>query len=258
MRTWTAFASGLALCLLSLRSSIATDNSALKDEIRQRWLGRLDGRHFTAIVLLLLEHDGKSEKRKVAVWRDDENGRERLMARFEEPYDMRGVGLLYIQNFDRPNDYFLYQPSTGKVRRIAESLAREDIYGIDLEYLGFGVAQREPVDVENADFDMLDGHRVLRLVQHARSTNPRFDQEVVWIDPSSYIPLQVVHYRHGDVVLRVRTEQVESIQGVPTPVRSSFEREARQETVLMSVEHIDYESTIPDAYFSTFSLVEKR
>jgi hypothetical protein len=244
--------------MLTLRASIASDNSALQEEIRQRWLGRLNGRHFTATVDLTLEHNGKSEKRKVAVWRDDEHGRERLMARFEEPYDMRGVGLLYLQNLDHPNDYFLYQPSTGRVRRIAESLAREDIYGIDLEYLGFGVAQREPVDVENAGFDLLDGHRVLRLVQHARTTNPRFDREAVWIDPSTYIPLQVVHYRQGEVVLLVRTEQVESIQGVPTPVRSSFQRQAKQETVLMTVEHIDYEERIPDVYFSTFSLVEKR
>ena len=251
-------ASILAICLLSLRGSSADDNPLPKEEIMQRWLTRLDGRHFTAMVVLTLDRDGKREQRKVAVWRDDEHGRERLMARFEEPYDMRGVGLLYIQNLDRPNDYFLYQPATGRVRRIPESLAREDIYGIDLEYLGFGFAQREPADVEAVDSEVLGGVRVLRFTQRARSPNSRFDRETIWIDPSTYISLQTVHYRHGEIVLRARTEEIKLVQGVPTPIRSSFEREAKQETVSLTVEHIDYEAAIPEAYFSTFALVQKR
>jgi hypothetical protein len=258
MRARTAWIAILALCLTTPCGSIASDTATPEKEIMQRWLGRLDGRHFAAVVMLTLERTGMTEERKVAVWRDDEHGRERLMARFEEPYDMRGVGLLYIQNLDRPNDYFLYQPSIKRVRRISQSLAREDIYGIDLEYLGFGLAQREPVDVEAINFDLLDGHKVLRVKQRARSTNPRFDLEIVWIDPSTYVPLQTIHYHNGEMVLRARTEEVQLIQGVPTPTRSSFEREARQETVRMTVEHIDYEATIPEVYFSTFSLVENR
>lgn len=258
MKFTTVLASIVAICLLTAHGSNAGDNPMPQEEIRQRWLGRLDGRHFTATVGLTLDRDGKTEERKVAVWRDDEHGRERLMARFEEPYDLRGVGLLYIQNLDRPNDYFFYQPSTGRVRRIAESLAREDIYGIDLEYLGFGFAQREPADVEAVHYEDLGDRRVLCFTQHAHTPNSRFDRETIWIDPSTYLPLQIVRSLHGEAVLRARTDEIKVIQGVPTPIRLSFEREAKQETVILTVEHIDYEATIPDVYFSTFALVQRR
>ena len=77
------------------------------------------------------------------------------MARFEEPPDLRGLGLLYIENQDGANEYFLYQPATRRVRRIGQSLAREDVYGIDLEYLGFGLAVGEPTRAESVAPDSL-------------------------------------------------------------------------------------------------------
>jgi hypothetical protein len=180
------------------------------------------------------------------------------MARFEQPYDMRGIGLLYIRNLDRPNDYFFYQPATGRVRRIAESLAREDIYGIDLEYLGFGFAAREPADVESTDYEILGGRRVLRLTERARSPSSPFDREIIWIDPSTYLPLQTVRFHNGAIIFRARTDQVNVIQGVPTPIRTVFERRDKLETVLLTVEEIDYEAHIPEGYFSTFSLIQKQ
>jgi len=258
MKFRVLISSAFLITLLGPYASTSTEPFDSASDVQQRWLSRLDGKHFTAHIALELAHEGKKEERKVTVWRDDESGRERLMARFQEPYDLRGVGLLYLENPERPTDYFLYQPATGRVRRIAESLAREDIYGIDLEFLGFGVAQREPVDVESLDYDVLGGRRVFRLTQRARRPNPRFERETIWIDPSTYLSLQSIHYRHGEIVLQAHTEEVKLIQGVPTPVRSSFEREAKKETVMLTVEEIDYEAAIPEEYFSTLALLQKR
>jgi len=258
MKYSICLASFLIVSVIVPHASGAGDSLLSGEEIRQKCLHRLEGRHFTATVLLTLNRDGRQEKRKVLVWRDDEGGRERLMARFEEPFDLRGVGLLYIQNLDRPNDYFVYQPATGRVRRIAETLAREDIYGIDLEFLGFGFGHGELADVESVDYELLDGRRLLRFTQRAQSPNARFDRETTWVDPSTYLPIQTLHYLHGEVVLRAHTEEVKLVQGIPTPIRLSFNRAAKQETVSLSVEHIDYEAVIPEVYFSTLALVQKR
>ena len=53
------------------------------EEVKRRWLGRLEGCHFTATIRLRVQRSGDEEVRKILVWRDDnETKHERLMARF--------------------------------------------------------------------------------------------------------------------------------------------------------------------------------
>ena len=248
-----------ALAVLSAHQGRADSGPLPADAVRERWLRRLDGRHFSATIALSLDRDGKTEKRRLVAWRDDLGSRrERVMVRFEEPADMRGLGLLYLQNPDRGTDYFLYQPATKRVRRIAESLAREDVYGIDLEFLGFGLAQVEPTRAESVSSEVRSGRSVLRLEETALSPNPRFDRRVTWLDPETFVPLETIRYRGNQEVLRARTETVRSIQGVPTPTRITFDRVTAHEMVTMEVIQIDYEAPIPEAYFSTMALIKQR
>jgi len=227
------------------------------EDVRKNWLGRLDGKHFSATVGLILDRQGKREERRLSVWRDDLGPhRERVLARFEEPFDMRGLGLLYLENPDRPNDYFLYQPALHRVRRIAEALAREDVYGIDLEYLGFGLAQSLPTRAESVTEDSVSGHLTLRLVERTLESNQRFDRRVTWLDPETFIPLRTVRYRGEAEILHGRTEEVRIVQGIPTPTRIVFEEVAPSEIVTMEVTTIDYTAPIPEAYFSTMALIK--
>jgi hypothetical protein len=221
-------------------------------------MGRLDGRHFSARVLLRIERQGNVEERQIDVWRDDQGGaRERVMARFEAPADMRDFALLYLENLDGPNDYFIYQPASQRVRRVPEELVRQDVYGVDLEYLGFAVALVEPAEIESLAWDDLEGRRVLRVSERALRENQRFELRVVWLDPATWVPLRTEHQRRGQVRLTVRTDEVGVVQGTPTPLRVSFERPLDREKVSMQIESIDYERPIPEAFFSTLRLVRE-
>jgi len=227
-------------------------------QVRERWLGRLTNRHFQARVRLAIDRgDGRTEERRIEVFRDDEAGAgERLMARFETPSDMRGLGLLYLENAERSNDYFLYQPAARRVRRVPERLAKEDVYGVDLEYLGFGLALIEPTEPVSAAWASIDGRRVVRLEERALEDNRRFERRVVWLDPGTWIALRTEHWSGGEVRLRATTQRVERIQGVPTPRRVIFERPLEGETVTMFVDAVDYEAPIPKSFFSTLKLIQ--
>jgi Outer membrane lipoprotein-sorting protein len=223
--------------------------------VKQRWQGRLDGRHFSATVRLEMERNGMREERRIEVWRDDQNGnRERLMVRFEEPPELRGLSLLYLESEGRSNDYFLYQPALRRVRRVPETMAREDVYGVDLEYLGFGVAMIEPTQLEEVRAEPLDGRPAFYLRETALRENPRFDERRVWLDPETWIPIKIEHRRHGAVSLVATTQEVRAIQDVATPVRVRFERPG--ETVTMTVGKIEYQASIPEAFFSTLALLK--
>jgi hypothetical protein len=201
----------------------------------------------------------KHEEREIGVWRDDAPGsrQERLMARFRSPPDLRDLALLYIEQLDRPNDYFVYQPELNRVRRLPARLARADVYGVDLEYLGFGVAQIEPTEIESIDIVDLDGRRTVRVRESARQFNQRFDERWVWLDPETWIPLRTQHLRQGRVTLDAQTHEVRIVQGVATPMRVTFERPLEEEVVTMTVDEIDYASPIPESHFSTLALIPR-
>lgn len=227
------------------------------DAARARWRERLAGRHFTASVRLSYTHLDNRSTRWVSVWRDDPKGGERVMVRFDAPPAMRDFALLYLEQAGRPNDYLIYQPELRRVRRISERTASEDIYGVDLEVLAFGVAQNVRTRVESLERLDEDGRPVLRLVERALESNQRFDTRIAYLEPGSFLPLRVEHLREGATVLVATTEERADVQGVATPMRSRFVRPLESSVVEMVVEAIDYEKPIPGAFFSTLSLVHR-
>jgi hypothetical protein len=254
-------ARGLLIAALALLGVVASSSLAgeplTPEEARTRWRERLAGRHFAASVQLAYRYGEDKETRSISVWRDDPKRGERLMARFETPPEMRGFAILYLEQPGRPNDYFIYQPELRRVRRISERTASEDIYGVDLEVLAFGVAQNVPTRAESLETLDLDGRPVLRLVERALEANQRFDTRIAHLDPKSFLPLRVEHVREGATVLIATTEESAVVQGVATPLRSRFVRPLESSEVVMVVESIDYEKPIPGAFFSTLSLVNR-
>jgi hypothetical protein len=226
-------------------------------EAKRRWQERLDGVRFSARVTMTVLSGSDSEGRRISVWRDHGSDGERLMARFEEPAELRGLGLLYLEGHDTPNDYFIYQPATRKVRRIPDALAREDVYGIDLEYLGFGVAQIEPTEVKSVRAEGLDGRRTFLLTEAALESNPRFDSRLVWLEPATFIPLRTEHRRGERTTLVARTEEIREIDGIPTPVVVTFDRPQQNQSVEMRVESVDYRTEIPEGVFSMLNLLKR-
>lgn len=230
------------------------------DDVKYRVSHRLDGKHFSAHVKFEINKPGYQESRQLEVWRDDQgSARERLMARFKEPAYLRGLGLLYIEGVESPNSYFVYQPSSRRVRRVPESIVSQDIYGVDLEYLGFGVAQLQPVEVVSMQVDTIDGRKLYLLTERAlHSDLQRFDERQIWIDPDTFVPIRTEHLRKGKTTLIARTLTLTDLGGVPTPIETIYQRPEDGVVARMTVVSVDYESPIPEVFFSTLQLTKDR
>ncbi len=248
----------LVLLVLAQAASAADTEDAVPlsaEQVKASWHGRLDGRHFTARVLLEMDLGGLREQRELLVWRSDEAGtEERVLIRFEAPPDLRDLGILYAERAGLPNDYFLYQPALRRVRRLPEAVANEDVYGIDLEFLGFGVAQSEPTEVLGVVRERVDGRASYRLSELALRENPRFEERTTWLDEESFVPLRTEQRRRGKLRLVARTLETRVIHGTATPVRMEFESAREGRRVSLRVASIDYETAIPEEYFRTLAL----
>jgi len=258
VRTRTVWVFGAALALAA--SAAAIEPAALGPEaVKKRWHARLAGMHFSARVQLSMDMGGIHEERELLVWRTDEAvGAERVMVRFTQPESVRNVGVLFLEQQGRPNDYFLYQPELRRVRRLPESVASDDVYGIDLEFLGFGVAQSEPTEILGMESESLEGRATYRLRERALRQNPRFEERLTWIDASSFIPVRTEQYRAGARRLVARTTEIRDVRGVATPMRMEFENALDKRRVLLRVAEVDYDVPIPEEYFSTLALVRAK
>jgi hypothetical protein len=248
-----------ALALLALlcagRASADAVPISAKD-VAARWHGRLAERHFSAQVRMEVDLGGLREERRMRVYRDDEGGGERVLIRFDAPPDLRNVGLLYLEHAGQPNDYFLYQPAMRRIRRLPESIADDDVYGIDLEFLGFGVAQTAPTTLGPLARESLDGRAVFKLEEDAAGPNRRFQKRVTWIDAESFVPLRTEHRRDERVVLVAETLELGVVQGIPTPRRMRFTKPIEKREVLFFVDAVDYEAPIPEEHFSAITLTK--
>jgi len=178
------------------------------------------------------------------------------LIRFESPADLRNVGLLYLEHEHHPNDYFLYTPETRRVRRLPESFVDNDIYGIDPEFLGFGVARNEPTKIRSMKIERIEGRNAFRLAESALSPNPRFEERVTWIDAESFIPLRTEHILNGRTVLVAQTREIVLVRGIATPRHVSFEMPVKGRQVELYVEEVDYQGEIPKDVFWTLSLMK--
>lgn len=228
------------------------------EQVQHRWHSRLDGRHFSVNLTLSAKVLGREDARQLVLWRDHTEEGERVMIRFDAPSDLRGVGLLYLERRDQPNDYFLYQPATRRVRRLPQVAVKAEAFGIDLEFIGFGVARTEPTRIESMTRTRLNGTPAYRLIEVAERENARFDRRSTWLDASSFMALRTEHEREGRLMMVAEVSERRTVQGVPTPMRVSFNRLDLGLSVELVVEKVDYNSEIPAEYFSTMALVRGR
>ena len=153
---------------------------------------------------------------------------------------------------------FLYRPSARRVRRLPEDAVTESLYGLDPEFLGFGIARSEPTEVRSLNTVALGASVAHRLVERALRDNPRFDERTVWIDEDTSIPLRTEHRLDGRTVLTAETLEIREIQGVATPVRMRFARPVDRIRVELVIEEVDYHASIPEEVFSLFSLTKSQ
>jgi len=249
----------LASLLLAVPARADSDDAVplAPADVAARWHERLATRHFSAHVRMQMDLGGLREERVLRVYRDDENGQgERVLIRFDAPADLRNVGLLYLAHEDRPNDYFLYQPAMKRIRRLPQSIADDDVYGIDLEFLGFGVAQTSPTQVTRMTREDLGGRAVYKLEEVASEPNPRFETRRTWIDAGSFVPLRTEHLRDARTVLLAETLEVQDVQGVVTPKTMRFQKPIEKREVLLHVDWVDYQAPISDEHFSALALLK--
>ena len=192
-------------------------------------------------------------------WKKDAAGLSRVRVLVSEPPDMRGSGVLLVQQSER-TDLFVYLPEMKKVRRVTGRMMSGSLFGTDITYEQLeriqGVAR--DTGAERLDDDVIDGHPVY-VLQSAPLVveESEFSRVVSFIDKQTCLPLKV-EFLGGDAQVR-RVLEIDPAKIVPqgkgfVPTHITLkDLPSKTETVLV-VEKIELDAPIPDKDFSQGAL----
>lgn len=158
----------------------------------------------------LIESDGKVshrtgvfyQKQKVADSLEDLK-----LVRFYSPPEMKGSGVLTIENIKRADDQWLYLPAYHTSRKIPSSNRSDRYMGTDFFYEDISDAKIEQYRFSYAGKETIDGRQYLKVEQVPTADEVKresaYGRKVLWVDPERLVDVRVEYFdKDGQLVKR--------------------------------------------------------
>jgi hypothetical protein len=193
-------------------------------------------------------------------WMSFDDGLSKLLLRFSRPLDMRGAGVLLLENKDRSPDTFLYLPEVGQVRRVSSGAAASSLFGTDFSYEDFnrlvGMSGETAKDLgDDAEISGRGAHMI--TARPTPEADSAYERIVMAVDKETCVVLQTQSYEPGDQlrkVLLTDPAEIKQIGSLWVPHRVTMQ-DVRDETKTdVIVEEIEVEAKIHRKMFSAREL----
>lgn len=155
----------------------------------------------------LINKRGKERKRQVVLYsKTDGEDNDKTLIRFQAPADVKGVGLLSIEDGNR-EDQWLYLPALKRIRRISSSEKTDSFMGSDFSYEDI-----EQNDLDDYEYTLLREEELDGVMCYIIQSIP-IDEEVkqetayskseVWIHKDNYVSIKVNFYNKKGALIKI-------------------------------------------------------
>ncbi|MEN8712895.1 MAG: outer membrane lipoprotein-sorting protein [Arenicellales bacterium] len=215
----------------------------------------------------LVSEDSIYEEEKIlsakVYWKYSPSGTSNILAVFDEPDDILGSRLLFMEK-ESANEIYLYMPALFKVRRISSERISSSMYGMDFSYEDFqfmynmlatAVSEQRPDVVLNGE------------PMYVFAITPRAGEKSIYetiysyFDQKSCVIQKVEFYEQGGALRKVLVTEPDSIKmvnGILIPhklLMSDIKEESKTELTIISV---SVDPPIQDKLFDPAQLKEHR
>lgn len=134
---------------------------------------------------------GGSDDGKSLVLTGIRKGENKRVFRFEEPADVKGMGVL----IEGQSEMYVYVPSLGKVRRVASHAKRQGFMATDFSYDDMGLINLSPVFSSKL---IGEDDSVVKLeLTRREGQDVMYDKLIVWIDKAEILIPHIEYYDNG-------------------------------------------------------------
>jgi len=189
-----------------------------------------------------------------------EGGQLRALARFTAPPDLRDTALLVLEQDGRPDDYFLYLPALGRVRRVSGAQRSDSFMGTDLTYEDLERRRIDEFEDLRSASGSVAGEAVVLV--SARPRNPAGYERVEFaIAPGDAVLLETRYSAKGShapfKVIRFPREHLHEEGGYSVPRRISVSNLRKGTETEVTVEMLRLDPDVDPRLFTTDALMRE-
>lgn len=192
-------------------------------------------------------------------WKRLPDGNSDLLTVFEEPEDISGSRLLFLEK--KPDkEIYLYMPALFKVRRISSKRISSSMYGMNFSYEDFQWLYNmlETATSEQRPDALLDGEPVYVLaVVPEDSASSKYEEVVSYFEKESCVIRRVEFYEKGRKlrkILSADSDAVKRVNGVLIPHAFQMSDLKKKGETDLTVISVRVDPVIPDSVFDPAEL----
>ena len=193
-------------------------------------------------------------------WKKFDNGRSKVRMHFYKPAEMRGAGLLMVEQPAR-NDLLIYLPELRRVKRITKHMNSASMFGTDFSYEEFeriqGIADEAPAT--RLEDSVVQDRPTYVVEVRPEDGESAYERIRSWVDKETCVALRSEFYERGDKPRKVMTADPRHLEkaGDVWLIREIVMRDTRDETeTLMQIEEVEVGADIPRKKFTERDLVQ--
>ncbi|NOX88359.1 MAG: outer membrane lipoprotein-sorting protein [Calditrichaeota bacterium] len=160
------------------------------------------------LTMELINRKGKKRVRKVRqITKTKQDGNEKSLIRFLAPADVRGTGLLTVEQSDRDDDQWLYLPALKKVRRISASDQSDNFMGTDFAFEDLRSEELDKYHYTLLGKEIVDSNEC--YVIEAAPSDPQekkdsgYSKRILWIRADNFVTVRIKFFDKKEELLKI-------------------------------------------------------
>ena len=196
-------------------------------------------------------------------WKYQPAGTSNLLAVFDEPDDILGSRLLFLEK-KAENEIYLYMPALFKVRRITSDRISSSMYGMDFSYEDFQwfYSMISKADLEQRNDVIIDGEPMYSFtVAPGEEERSLYETINSYFDKKSCLIRKVEFYEAGGKLRKILTSdigEVKEVNGILVPHKFLMRDLKEDSETVLTVLAVQVDPSIDDSLFDPVQLKKHR
>jgi hypothetical protein len=196
-------------------------------------------------------------------WKHSASGTSNILAVFDEPDDILGSRLLFLEK-ESGNEIYLYMPALFKVRRISSDRISSSMYGMDFSYEDFQFMYNmmtTAVSEQRPDVEINGKPMHVFAIAPGEGGGSMYETIYSYFDKESCVVRKVEFYEPGAKLRKVLvtdSDSIKRVNGILVPHKLQMSDLKKESTTELTVISVSVDPPIQDSLFDPAQLKEHR
>src|SRR6266850_442856 len=218
-------------------------------------MGEVDKRRRTASEysegVITVEEKGKTRRKAWRSWRLGWGPEAKGLIQFQEPPEVKGVGLLTLSHANRPAEQWFYAPAIDRDRRVAKQEKSTRFLGTHFTYEDMEERDVDAYTYASLGEDALSGARCFKIeARPAPTKESQYSRLVFWVLEDRYVTIRVEADVAGQLRRVFEGSDVRDVSGIPIVHAWSLTDTKRPGVTRLVVENVHVNPSLSGQLFT--------